>query len=282
MSAAPRRGAAARRLAGAATGHPGERGRRRSLLRLGRRRDEAEPRFVLPPAFSPTVTAMARKAAPAPVGERPAGRPPVRAATAPAAPKSAPAPVQRSGAAATREEVLARLAERGLVRTRPAGEERPCLDDDWPHDGATQPAERPWYLAPGQLLAREAAVVLARGNSADRSGRPASHARTLVAGAFAAVTLLGALIVAASGTTAEDRDRTVCTRFDAVRSQLTNGTIGGAELTAALAEIRKQAADASPTIADASTQLAQAGTPGTSGFLIASTGLSDACEAAVG
>lgn len=94
-----------------------------------------------------------------------------------------------------------------------------------------------------------------------------------------AAAIAGVVTISGQGSPADHR-RAACNRFERLRTQVTNGTLRGAEVDAELAEIRALATEADPDVATAAARLAAAGRPGTARFLIASTEMADACAAA--
>lgn len=79
-----------------------------------------------------------------------------------------------------------------------------------------------------------------------------------------------------AGTPAE-RTRATCSTWTRLKSDIANGSLTGAQLDAALAELAAGAELADNSVALAAEALADAGRPGTATYLVASTQLSDAC-----
>ena len=183
-----------------------------------------------------------------------------------------PAPVDQepSGEEERIAELRARLTERGLLRAaRP-----PAADTGQPEE----------YIPAATRLSVEDLGL--KGWTAPQPvhavARIASHGWKLAAGVVAAVLVVCAVVVGALAAGPPDpqaRSRAACNRFDRARTQITNGVLVGPELSAEMGRLAKDAAGGEPSVVQAVQRLAAAGGPQTAAFLVASTGLADACDA---
>lgn len=147
---------------------------------------------------------------------------------------------------------------------------------------------RSWWRTPS--APRDAAHVVARRKhqlveaerAAVRAGIKKRRWKLVALAVWAGVAAVGVVIgVRLTEPSAASGTRVACAHFDRLRSDLASGTVGAAELDRQLDQLQAEAEGADEDVAQAVVDLRAAGHPGSSSFLVARTGLADACTRAL-